>query len=48
MMPMKSATEKPRKTCPPKRTSESTERKTSPEVMMVRESVWLTDSFVRS
>ena len=47
-MPIRSASEKPRSTSPPKSTRESTERKTRPEVMIVRESVWLIESLVTS
>ena len=47
-MPITSANEKPCSTSPPKRKSESTVRKVSPEVSTVRLSVWLMLRFTRS
>src|SRR5690606_32612143 len=46
ILPTKSASENPRRTSPPNRTSASTERNTSPLVTIVRDIVWLIESFV--
>ena len=45
-MPINRASENPLKTSPPNRTIASTERKTSPDVIIVRDSVWFIESFV--
>ncbi len=48
MIPINKASEKGRKVSPPNSTKDTTERNTRPDVITVRESVWLIDRFVTS